>query len=294
MVRLPETSRALYDFRTAEEQGMGMHMASHVVVGNQGTFIGETLFDPSRHPTSAINLLSPMGMMTGLPYAKEVIPQKHLEMNVIIHDDSADRAQPSWAATLPAYKQQLASSIHEAIVASKQVSDQANVYLVGNPRFPERYGSDVRHVTGTEKPQAAAEKVAELSGRAALTFLLGDFTSLPLDQVEGNFRRTVAVKANHPLEMRIPAKRGVIPLGGDREVDTYNRRQLKQVNAELLQEHQTIVSRLGKAGVLLAATVAFASAEGFTNQTTATLADEAAVTELDHPLAQAVQTIRRQ
>lgn len=251
MARLPETTRAIASLRTDLTQEFGMHVGQTVMHGVPGLVVGEERFDPSRHPVSAINPLSMMelGLDSPMPYVRQVLPYKTLEMNVVVHDDSGDYEMPEWLEPVIGFRDSLAVDTKHSIEASKQVGDKVNLFVVGNPARPSLYGREAEVVKNTEQPEAAAQAVADIA-RSGLSFIISDFNRLPLHRVsQANFKRSVGVKANHPIELEFPANTGVWPLGGGASVDTGNRRELKSANKGLQKSHAQIAANIGQAGL---------------------------------------------
>src|SRR5665213_1673781 len=308
MRELDRTSKAIRALRTSEEHSFGMHSSGHVVVGGRGITVGEVRLDPARHPMTAVRRASPLGRLTGWPHVGLQLPDHPIQMNVIIHDDSGNRDQPQWLDAIPEYKSRIAAGIKEAIVAAKRMGDTSKIYLLGNPKDRDKYGQGTRFVERTEKPLSAAQKIADLCRPAALTVLVGELTNLPfLDINQGNlattrsmFRRTIAVKTNHPVELQLPRGRGIYPMGNGEEIDSssHTRRgkaKFETVNKDLAAVHFNTITALGEAGIVFAATSTFETNYSLEieDPTLVLVPPNGSMQPLDRPIASAIETVRR-
>jgi hypothetical protein len=252
MTNLPQTGQALRELRADASKGFGMHYGDEHAVGTAGFVVGEVPFDPSRHLASDIDPMS-MGEWTmGMPQVTQVMPYRPINMNIVLHRDPTEQNLPHYLQPIRAHKNELARGLQTAIDESKQRTDKANTYLVGDTTDAFELGFDVHPVRGTESPEKAAEAIAGLCLNG-LTIVISDFNNLPLKRGnKTNFARTIGVKANHGLELKIPANVGRLSVGGLHEVDTNKPKKLAEANTRLAAHHAGVCRNLGGLGIAVA------------------------------------------
>jgi hypothetical protein len=252
METLTETRHAIYELRTNEERGFGLHLDEGVAVGVPGIQIGEEPFDQSRHLPEHINPISTQEMMTGLPHVTMVMPYRPLDMNVVLHQDPRERTMNRYVQPVRSYKRILAQELQAAISDARHVTDTSNLYVVGDARQLNGLSAEAQVLAGTEEPEAAANAVADIC-RQGLTFIISNFDRLPLENV-ANFagKNAVAVKANHEFELSIPAKVGGWPMDSGLEVNTNKSKELIPANEAIAQRNNEIEEMLGSLGLTTA------------------------------------------
>jgi hypothetical protein len=224
-------------------------MDESIAVGVPGIRIADVQFDPARHNVEAINHLSLHEMMIGLPQVTEVMPYRPVDMNVVLHQDPREKRMNKYVQPIRSYKRLLALQLQDAIAETRQVTDTANLFVVGDSSELSEVGYSAQVLDGTEHPEAAAEAVADIC-RRGLTFVVSNFDQLPLQSHNWfNGSRTVAVKANHEFELEIPAKVGAWPMGGLWEVDTHNKKHLRATNEDIARRQTVIAQQLGSLGL---------------------------------------------
>jgi hypothetical protein len=254
METLRETGYELNQLLSDQKFRFGLHMGDQIVVGQPGIKIGEIPFDPLMHEAEHIDPLSTMEMMTDMPYVAQVIPFRPLELNVVLHRDVRDRDLPDVVRPIGRQKFDLAVNLIEALNNSAPIGDTANMYVVGDTENVQE-SRDLTVVKGTETDKAASEAVAELCLQG-LTFVVSNFESLKLPENKPAFAKTVAVKANHKLELAIPDNVGDWQMDGRKTVNTNNSKKLAKENEAITRKHQAVIDGLRRSG-LIVATVAF-------------------------------------
>jgi hypothetical protein len=248
MSELLQTAQAMRELRSTQGRAFGMHYNEDVSIGTTGMIVGEMPFDPNRHDPSSINPLSFNEMVMGVPHVQMEIPRRPIEFNVVLHRDPNDRNLPEYLQPVREYKDELASGVAQSLHEAKQRSDKVNVFVIGDT---ERHPSDhwdIEAIEGTEDSETAARAVEDLCMRG-LTFVISDFNRLPLDNKSAAFNRSIAIKANHALELALPADRGYLAVEGAEGVKTWKSKDLSRANAVLDERHADIRSHLGALGM---------------------------------------------
>lgn len=243
---LRETQNAFAELAASQADEFGVHFASEARAGVPGMVISELEYDPARHQPQNIAPFSLMETVTGTPHVQLVLPQQPMELTVITHHEAGrDDPRLGWL------KQRLATQVREAAEYSLPSStDRIRSYYVGSAEAaPDDRDTEV--ITIENDPELAAKTIGELCV-GGLTLVISDFNRLPLHTTQSNFRNTVAVKANHPAELALPAKAGIIRVGGQAEVNTNKPKELQRFNDRLTARHQQISEQLGRAGIAVA------------------------------------------
>lgn len=244
---LPNTTDALSTLLTNQRWSQGANQASHIEVGSMGIVLGDVEYDPTKHSPSDINPLSLMAEATGIEHVQQNMPEKPLNIGVIvdvasIDDDPRIRARKMDAA------RQLTGLLADAMPS---ITDHIHSYVVGSGSYAEAAIGESQMMGIEASDEQRALQVAQfcLDG---LTFVISDFRRLPLANAGQRFSEAVAIKLNHPLERRIPGGIGVIGLGNGYEVDTNSDKQLAIVNNKLEAKHQATVEALEHRGLEVA------------------------------------------
>jgi hypothetical protein len=247
MAELFQTSQALQELSAEKSRRYGLHYAEQITVGSTGMIVGETPLDPVKHSPSAISPISFNEMVLGIPYVQIEVPKRPVEYNVVLHRDVAERCLHPYLQPVREFKTALTSGIARAIIFAKQPSDRVNVFHVGDASEPLSGPWHSETVRDTDEPEAAAKAVEDIC-MSGLTFVISDFNRLPVNS--GNrIARGIAVKANHGIELEIPANVGEISVEGADSVRTWKPKELARANAVLTDMHTTIRQNLGSAGL---------------------------------------------
>lgn len=241
-MELPRTQEALHVLASDDRFGSGTHIESRVQTGMDGMIIGEEPFDPIYHSPYDINPGSLMEAVTGQPYVDQVLARRPLSVNVVAdYGDGGDHPK------ITAMKQRLAMVLKTAAQnAVPSITDRVYTYAIGTGDYYEQ-NIDAWLDDGDEVGRAISVASLCLDG---LTFVISDFRRLPLYAVEGvNLEDAMAIKANHPAELSLPANVGVIPLGHGEEINTNKTKQLERKNAELQARHLSIIHKLQQANI---------------------------------------------
>ena len=252
-----ETESAISEVMASLPMGMGGHIEQRIVSGAHGMAVGEVPFDPTRHNPGDIKPFSIMSEVLGEPFVDQVLPMRPLEVQIV-----SDYGNTSDIGDIAVSKMLAIHSVSDGLETTMGIGDKLFEYAVGlseTPDFlasvdrPSQYSAPLRpNEVILEGREVDAEYRAQTVGMLCLnglTIVLSDFHSLPLDQIDTDFSKTLAVKINHPFERRIPANVGVIGVGSDIEVNTNSSRQLKKTNEMLEARHREVVSKLQNSGI---------------------------------------------
>jgi hypothetical protein len=247
MANLERTESAIAEFTANRGLIFGIHETEEFKVGGVGRDVGEVVFDPAQHDASAINPLSIWESVLGEPHVRLAVPERPLHVNVVAHHRSSGKSD---FYQMNAARQRLAGELSDAISESLPgITDRSWNYVIGEAA--EGSGdSDVEIIRTNGDPVAEAKTIAELC-RDGLTFVISDFLALPLEQA--GCQTTVAIKANHSYDLKLPAGYGRLPTnleGG--EVNTEKPRELARVNRAQQEQHGQTVARLEAAGITVA------------------------------------------
>jgi hypothetical protein len=212
--------------------------------------IGEVPFNPAKHLPSSINPLSLMEQVTGVQHVRQVIPRNPLDVNIVVHNDPAQRDDPEWMTKA---KLQLASTFRDVFTEVLPVSDRVHTYIIGD-RVSELTEPETEYLDNTQDPDVTAQAVAEIC-QDGLAVVLSTFRNLPLDQVKNaNYDSAVAVKTNHLFEVELQPGVGKWKTGDEKNpvVNTGKPKELAIWNDILLQRDATLKARLGEAGLAVA------------------------------------------
>jgi hypothetical protein len=248
MAELLQTAQAIRELRSAQGRAFGMHYNEDVSIGTTGMIVGEMPFDPNRHDPSSINPMSFNEMVMGVPHVQMEIPRRPIEYNVVLHRDPEERDLPDYLQPVREYKDNLASGVALAVHEAKQRSDKVNIYVVGDTDLLPSDHWDTEVIEGTEAGVDAARAVEEICMRG-LTFVISDFNRLPLENKSAALTKSIAIKANHAIELALPANRGYLAVEGANGVKTWKSKDLARANTGLDEHHAGIRGHLGTIGM---------------------------------------------
>lgn len=245
MASLVETQVVLSEMSANQRFGWGEHTYPSISAGSTGMQIGTISYDPTRHSPLDIDPLAPMGLALGVDHVRLVLPNRIMTTNVII-----DQSERTERKSVTAAKRDLGSNLLFALEESLPgMTDRIHAYVVGEP-------GDVPFdpkIIEAEDSLVLSQTIADLAHRG-LTFVISDFRRLELGN--NDLSNVVAIKANHPAQLHIPARVGkTYELGNGRTVNTYKPKELEPVNEALRQEHNRIVTGLRAAGAMVASVV---------------------------------------
>ena len=252
MPKFIQTESALAELPSNLFDSRGRHNSFDIKTGVSGIKIGESEYDPIKHTPLDIDPMSTMGMITGMPYVRQVIPSRPIEANVILHNSKEGSRSDIFEI-----KSRLASSlIGEISRAMPAIRDRINCYVIGDDLELSqellKLGANV--VKGTEDPVIAATKTSDLCMNG-LAFIISYFERLPLQDLDHMFSRTVGIKVNHQYDVNIDELRGrkaVLGVGGSREIRLWKNKDVDSFNEGLKNHDEAIVDRLKKVGISLA------------------------------------------
>ncbi len=247
MSLLPESEVAFAEVAASESYTFGAHTGPEVLAGAQGRDVGEMTFDATLHDPADINPLSLWQQITGEPQVDMVIPDRPLHFNVVAHQRRSTEAD---YFDIHRSKRELAGTVVSALEQSLPgMTDKVWSYEVGEAATQDA-PDHVEVITTNGDPAVDAAQVADLC-QDGLAIVISDFLSLPIESTpKATFPYTVAIKANHPLDLSLPANCGRVPsgvMGG--EVNTDDPRVLKEVNRAMEKAHNDTITRLEEVGI---------------------------------------------
>lgn len=247
MVVFRATEQALADLSSNEQLLMGEHLNGQIEAGAHGLMVGSVSFDPTKHRPHQIDPISPLGLALDQPFVREVLPLKALNLNIVV--DATDRDEHPMVSMS---KRALAGELVEAIdSALPGMTDKVFAYVIGDG-IEDLGGLDYEPINVAESTDINGS-VAALA-TYGLTFVVSDFKRLvPVERRD--FVNVVAIKTDHKLERQLPAGIGPFTLRGGAAVNTDKRRELREANQRLEQQHQEIIARLKKMGASVASIV---------------------------------------
>jgi hypothetical protein len=262
---LLETQHSIAELATSHK-AVGMHNTGQLVVGGQGYKAAELAFDIDLHEPEDIDPFSLVGMMSGEPQVTEVMPEKSLDVNVILHRDPMEdeKEKGGHADEIFWARKTLMHAVGQAITSSLLYNDRARFYVVGQ-RDPDLIGREGIYIPETEDPVDASEAISKLC-TGGLNIVMGTFARLRLENTpKGTFKTTVGVKTNHILDRKLGRNMGEWPTG-DPEMPIVNTNDQgvikKRMSDDLiayhnLQErrHKEIVTRSEATGIKMAEAV---------------------------------------
>lgn len=267
MTMLPRTEEAFVDFVSEQSSLYGSHDTYEVRTGVQGKVIGEKEFDPSR--PWEINPVSLGEQMFDIPHTDVVIPTRPLHVRVVTHERTApDTDRLGLIAAKHALANEIADTLEDALPGP---TDRVLRYKVGSAVDVRDF--DAETVATDGQPENDAKQIAEIC-QEGLTVVVSDFLKLPLEE-QGrakDFVSTIAVKANHAIDLELPAGIGSVQSGyRGGEINTNGpgfvarflaklrgqepANELNEVNQLLMDAHQATVARLGAAGMSVASII---------------------------------------
>lgn len=259
MSLLPRTEVAFAELAANTRLALGSHHGEDIMTGHEGVFVGERLFDPVRDSPADINHLSIWEMITDEPHVAMRIPEYPLNVRIVSHE----RATPdSDRLGITKARKRLMNSVIEALDdALPNPNDRVLHYRVGQA-VNENQDREAEVIVTDGRPETDAAQIADICSRG-LTVVLSDFLRLPLETQadSGNFESTIAIKANHALDLKLPSNVGVLSSGhkgGEINTNTLGsfsrgvarfRKQpvvgeLSKVNEALSASHQRAISCL--------------------------------------------------
>lgn len=205
-----------------------------------------------------IDPLAPLSMVTGQDYARITKQKLAFEYNVIV--DATDRNEHP---EITAMKRQAARHLAGLLKAARpHRNDTVRAYVVGGDAEREPLSRFSTSENIQLKDRAELPGLVEKLAIGDMGFVISDFNGMKF--VPGSLRNTVAIKANHPSERHIPRNADWISLGGAVEINTHDKRQVEQANAELTSRHEATVANLQSAGAEVAAlTTSAKDSEGY-------------------------------
>ena len=259
MAYFVETAKALANCRANIQKGFGHHLSPEVHEGGGGLPIGEVRYRPGGHSVADIKhtAIGSLAIDRDLFYVPLNIPERPMRMNVIVNESDGATTRMEWLKPMDLFRQRLVSGIVKALHSAKQPQDLVSVYVLGKSVDPKAYGMYAALREDLD-PKTAAKEAAKICSNG-LNFIISNFEQFPLNDVDQQFKNTVGIKVNYPLELQYVENTGTFATGGLNDVSTDTkigfvpipmRKRLFDANNEnLRQRHQGIVKSLGEAGL---------------------------------------------
>jgi hypothetical protein len=252
-MHLLRTQDAVAEF-AANQAYQGDHYSYGTAFGERGTVVGSEEFDFVRDEVQDEDLFAPEQWMTGIPMAEEVIPDRQLHLNLVMHRDPEESHDRPEIANSRRY---LIARMYSSLKESLMAEDDVRLYMVGS-RDEKLLDRDARHLEGTRDPKKAAAAVASIS-LSGLTIVVSTLKNLPLDRAVGDRKLPIAaLKANHAFDLRLGSNMGDWDTGDPDfgTIDTNDflgrpRKQLVRFREKQAREDQVLEARFKAAGIHL-------------------------------------------
>lgn len=255
MVHLTRTENSLAELAASRYQDVGMRPSERMAIADQGFIVGEEPFEVAAHDLSDINLFSLNAAITGVPHVTERLPEKSIDVNVVLHEDPQEATDPDeiyWGRKIVAVK------TLQAVRNSLLFNDRAHFYLAGDSDSPLPDRETIL-LPDLDTPAKSAEAVAEICAMRGLAVVISTFNNLPLESA-GTFDMTVGIKVNHAFDLCLPSNVGEWATGEeDMPVVQTNDGLFGKTSKELIryqqrqaERHNQIVHRLQEAGIKMA------------------------------------------
>ena len=123
-----QTSKALQEYVIEHGVLPGIHGSTQMQIGGKGRVISDALLDPTNLDLTAIDPFSIDGLALGQTYVTRTIPDKRLDISVLVHSDRSNDHPGITAA-----KKQIASTLLDTIDASMpDRRDRVYSYYLGD------------------------------------------------------------------------------------------------------------------------------------------------------------------
>lgn len=247
---LEQTSYALEEYVVDRGLIAGIHGSTQTQIGGKGRVISDAPLHPSTLDLTAIDPFSIDSIAFGQLNVTRTIPDKRLNVSVIVQ---ADRSKDH--PGIIAAKSRLAETLMDTLDASMpHRRDRVLSYYLGADELSIN-GEDIEALPYSDDPGVNAKTIAEVC-QDGLTFVIGDFKRLQFDTTQRRMlQAAVAIKLNHPFELEIPANTGRWTLSVSEVLDSHNKRKLAAANGNLLDNHTQQISLLRAAGFAVATVV---------------------------------------
>jgi hypothetical protein len=255
-VLLRDTQDALAEIVANSSMNSGSHASSLTRIGGEGSTVGEVAFDFSMHEVSDVDPFSMMNKITGLPYVAEKMPERPLDINIVLHSDPEEADyNPEWITDC---KRFLGKLIRTSVEVSLPGSaDSIHSFVIGQ-KDEDLIDRDNHYIEKTEDPIFAAATVAQLC-QQGLTLVVSTFNGLPLDKIDkASIRKNaVGIKANHLFEIELQKDVGQWATGDPKEpfINSARQKPLAKFNKRQAENNARIVASMNAAGVAMAQVV---------------------------------------
>lgn len=263
MAEFVHTQNALADLAANRYLGVGLHRGVTTVASSIGSVIRHAPLNPSEgHMSADIDPMAWEEDIIDIPHVALTTVRNPLQVNVVTHL----RNPKSEITNVNDKRNLLARHISEALANARPGrNDQVWQYAVGEAAN-EGKGPEVEVISTNGNPRKDAKTIADIC-QEGLTLVISDYLRLPLEsQPKSYFPQTVAIKANHPTDLKImegvgpvptgysdpSRRRGIFRLAGGGEVDTENESEVAEVNASLRRLHKGTIARLRASGIAVA------------------------------------------
>lgn len=244
MSNFRRTSEALHDWQANVAASFGSHIDPVITTGvPSNVIVGEAEFNPFAHDPYDIDHMSLMSIATDTPHVREEMPDRPLRAHILI-----DRTNRGEHPQLTRAKTGVASNLEAALnLALPGISDSSTTTTLVSESASRRI------LPGYEVKATSKTNIIRLLGQMGtkdIKVVISDFENLLCDE---NLLRqmgpTLAIKLNHPLQRHIASGMGPIDLyGGEKSVDTNNKKSLAKENQILEERHQQIISLIARSG----------------------------------------------
>lgn len=244
MAKFAETQRALADdyFRLAGMSGERQSLRHET--GMMGCPVGYREYNPARDIVSHIDTLSPLGIATGEDYVRQVPQDLALQINVGI-DMLPRQEHPEITARKAKVATGIAAMLANALPYHNDRAVTHGVFQRGN--FPKGARQLDELIPG-RKRQDFANFGAEMAQEDLPGVLISDFHDMEFPK--RGMEKTMAVVLKDLTELKVVDEDLAVSLGGDYEIHTRDKKQTKQYEQWLEDQHVETLAKLRKAGMV--------------------------------------------
>lgn len=245
MVTFAETQRALtadYQFLAAMS-GERPSFYSSPSLATAPT--GYREFDPAIHDASDIDPLAPLGLALDEDYVREV--DKELALHVNVFCDHTSRVE---RPDITARKAQAVSHIAVMLRAALPYpDDRANLYGVHTQdQSVDRAKTTVYdELFAVEHRQQFLDIATDAARSGVPTVLISDFEGMQIPLKSAS--HSVGVVVNDITERKVVDSALAVSLGGDYEIHTHDKKQVRAYEELLNEKHERVLAALGQAGL---------------------------------------------
>lgn len=240
-----ETQRALIaDYRLLANM-VGERPSIYSAPSMASAPTGYDEFDPTVHEASDIDPLAPLGLALDEDYVREVDKELALHVNVFC-DHTLRVERPDITERKAKAVTHIATMLRAAL---PYPDDKANLYGVHS----KGHGDD-RLITGAydelfvvDRRQQFIDIAIDAARTGVPSVLISDFEGMQIPQKVAD--HSVGVIVNDITERKVVDSALAVSLGGDYEIHTHDKKQVRAYEELLNDKHERVLVALGAAGL---------------------------------------------